>query len=163
MKHLWKIAILAAVLAVFAGYNMVNAQGVTPPTPPAPGQGMGPGGMMGRGGMMSGAQGQGPMHDYMEAEIAAKLGMTVEELEAQHEEGKTFWDIAEAQGLSADESRQLMLDARSAALDAMVEEDVITQEQADWMKTRMSGMGAGGCRGGGMYGGRGMGGRGARW
>ena len=95
----------------------------------------------------------GPMHAYMQAELAAKLGLTPEALQELHDDGQTFWQIAEAQGVSAEDAQQMMLDARAVALDKMVADGAITQEQADFMKTRMGGMqGAGNCQGGGMRG-----------
>lgn len=155
MKRIWMVVALVAVVAAFGAVGTVFAQDATPPTPPAPGQGYGYG-MMGRG-MMGGAAGTGLLHDYMEPAMAEALGLTVEELEAKHAEGLSFYQIAEAQGLSVEEAQQLMLDARSTALDAAVADGVITAEQADWMKTRMSsghmgrGYGAGGCAGMGGY------------
>jgi hypothetical protein len=112
--------------------------------------------MQGRGMMTDGVYGTGAMHEYMEEAVASKLGVSVEELESLHAEGKTFWQIAEEKGLADEDARQLMIDARSEALDAMVEDEVIDQEQADAMKTRMSGGRMGGfgagCMGGGYNG-----------
>lgn len=166
MKKFIAIAIVVGLVAVFGVVSLVNAQN---PTPPAPGQGFGRGMM---GGMMGGANGQyGPMHEYMQAALAEKLGISVDELNAAHADGKTFWDLAEEKGLTAEEAQQAMLDARSAALDAMVADGALTQEQADWMKSHgagmMGGSGRGGCMGQSPDGtgtprGR-MGGRGGSW
>ncbi len=144
MKKLILGGVIAlAVMAVlgFAGVAFVNAQSPTP---------QGPGGWQ-RGFMMGGDR---PMHEYMEEAIAEKLGMTVEELEEQYASGLSMWQIAEAQGLSAEEITTLMNEARSEALDAMVADGVITQEQADWMKERGGAMmgGFGGRGGCGMWG-----------
>ena len=123
------------------------------------------GGMMGgrqRGGMMGGygngsGNGQyGPMHEYMEKAMAEALDMTEEELEEQLAAGKTMWQVAEEKGLTWEEFTKVMTEARTAALKQMVEDGVITQEQADWMSSRMQGMwgrgGRGGCPGmGGGY------------
>ncbi len=106
--------------------------------------------MMGRGGMMgrwtqSGATGQyGPMHEYMVGAMAEALGMTDEELDAELAAGKTMWQVAEEKGLSTEEFQQLMIDARTSALEKMVADGVLTQEQADWMQSRMQGSGAAG-------------------
>jgi len=151
MKRNWIIALLVVAVAVLGIAGVVAAQAPTPETPAVPGQGFGRG-MMGRGGMMGGDYGQGAMHDYMEKIVADKLGVTVEELEALHADGKTFWQIAEDKGLTVEQAQQLMVDARSEALDAMVKDNLITQEQADWMKNRTGGRmgsGYGGCMGGG--------------
>lgn len=152
MKRIWFTSVILSLLAVLAIVGVVGAPAPTPGTPetPAvPGQGFGRG-MMGRGGMMGGAAyGQGFMHDYMEKIVAEKLGLKVEDLQALHAEGKTFWQIAEEKGLAVEEAQQLMTDARNEALDAMVNDGTITQEQADWMKTRNGGRG--GCMGGGRW------------
>ena len=150
MKRFWMVLALVAVVAAFGAVGAVYAQDGTPPTPPVPGQGYGPG-MMGRGGMMVSQYGQGWMHEYMAPAVAEALGLSVEELEAQHAEGKTFWQIAEEKGISPEDAQQLLIDARTTALDAAVADGVITAEQADFMKTRMASgrmggrMGAGGC------------------
>ncbi|MBT4419343.1 MAG: hypothetical protein HOC81_03940 [Candidatus Marinimicrobia bacterium] len=88
----------------------------------------------------------GLLHDYMSVAMADALGMTVEELEASHDAGEYFYDLALASDLSEEEISALMLDARTSALDAAAKDGVITQEQADWMKDR--GAGRGGMRGG---------------
>lgn len=154
MKRYLIIALLVGVIGILAITGAVYAQR---PTPSAPGQGWGmmggQGGMMGgRGGMMGGA-GQGLMHEYMQAELAAKLGLSEADLEKTYSEGQTFWQIAQDKGFTTEQAQQIMVDARSAALDKMVADGKITQEQADWMKNHMSGatgmMGGGGCMGGG--------------
>src|SRR5512138_2931420 len=104
------IALVLGIIAVLGVVTLVSAQ---TQTPPVPGQGFGRG-MMGQG--TDGEYGYGPMHDYMETAIAEKLGITVEELEKQHADGKTFWQIAEEKGLTTEQAQQLMTDARSAAL-----------------------------------------------
>lgn len=154
MKRFLIVAVLIGVVAIFGLASVVSAQDDFPRTPPAPGQGYGrQGGGMG----MMGAQTEaGPMHEYMQAALAESLGLSVEELEKRHADGETFWQIAESKGYSLEQARQMMLDARSAALDALVKDGVLTQEQADWMKNRggrMSGAGMGRGRGGCMGGG----------
>lgn len=166
MKKFIIATLVVAFVAIFGVVSLVNAQGTTPPAPE------GGWGRMGRGPMM-GATGQyGPMHEDMQAALAEKLGLTVDELNAAHAEGKTFWDLAQEKGLTVEEAQQAMLDARSAALDAMVKDGTITQEQADWMKSRGGmkggGYGRGGCMGqstdDGTFTPRGrMGGRGGSW
>ena len=168
MKRLLIITLLVGVIAVFGVVSIVSAQDGTPPVP---GPGYGPG-MMGRGGMMGGSaaqNGYGPMHEYMQKALAEKLGLTVEELQAKYAEGLTFWQIAEEQGLTVEQAQQAMIDARGEALDQMVADGAITQEQADWMRNRTGqGQIPGGCMGGrngsGTVGPRGrMGGRGGSW
>ena len=114
----------------------------------------------------------GAMHDLMSAAVAAEFGLTVEELDAMHAEGKTLMDLASEQGLTVEEFESKMQTARSKALEQAVADGIITQEQADWMLEHMGpkgmmgglgrgGFGSGGCGGGGMRG-RGTG-PGMRW
>jgi len=89
--------------------------------------------------------GTGLLHDYMSEAMAQALGLTADELEAAHDAGKTFYDIAIENGIE-EELRTLMQDARTSALEAAVSDGAITQEEVDQMKTR--GGGRGGKRGG---------------
>ena len=45
----------------------------------------------------------GPMHEVMVAAMAEALDLTSEEIEDRHNSGETVWEIAEAEGLSAEE------------------------------------------------------------
>lgn len=94
--------------------------------------------------------GVGPMHDYMEQAMADAVGLSLDEFESRHEAGETFYQIALAQGFSAEEIPALMQDARTKALDAAVADGVISQDQADWMGSR--GFGRGGMMNGYGYG-----------
>jgi hypothetical protein len=164
--------VLVAVIALgTVGY----AYAQTPNPQPQPfGQGMGRGrmggGMMG-GGMMggrgiNGAQTgtYGPMHEYMEAAFAEALGMSEADVEAALAAGTTMWQLAQDKGMSIEDFQKVMTEARAEALKKMVDDGTLTQEQADWMLSRMGGRGGqGGCPGmggDGSYGpGRGPGGR----
>jgi len=108
-------------------------------------------------GMMGGA-----MHPYMVKFAAEALDLTEEALNAELNAGKTLWQVAEAKGLSVEDTQALMQDVHAKALAAMVADGVITQEQADWMQTRMGGM-MGGARGMGAGCPMGGTGRGGRW
>ena len=66
--------------------------------------------------------------------------------EARHDAGETFYQIALAEGFTAEEIPALMQAARANALDAAAKDGVISQEQADWMSSR--GFGRGGMMGG---------------
>ena len=135
MKKFLMIGILAVtVLAAvaFAGVAYVNAQAPTPNTP----QNWGMGRMMGGG---------STMQEYMHEAVAQKLGLTEEELESAECGRESWMALAPEQGLT-EQFSQLMLDARAEALDKMVADGVITQEQADWMIDR------GGQRMGGGFG-----------
>lgn len=148
MKKVWIGVVLAGVLvAAFAAVGAVSAQGRAP-------QGDGSFGM-GRHGMMANSQvvagaGAGLLHDYMVEAFADKLNVSVDEINERLASGEHVVDIALEQGLTVEEFRALMLDVRAQAVDQALADGVITQEQADWMKTRGAGVyGArGGMRGG---------------
>jgi hypothetical protein len=156
-KLVISIAVLAVVAAALATAGFVYAQS-TNPQGPTPGTGYG---MMGgrgmRGGMMGGygstnVDQAGPMHDDMVAAFAAKLGLTVDEINTRLAKGETMYQIAASKGLSSDEIRSLMLDARNQALDQAVKDSTLTQAQADWMKQHSAGMMSGGYGRGMMQG-----------
>ena len=135
--------------AGFAYAQTQNPQDETVPFGTTRGRGMM--GRFGQGMMQSGEY--GPMHEYMEQALAAKLGLTEEEIEDKLAAGETMWSIAQAQGMTDEEISALMLTARDEALKAAVDAGTLTQEQADWMSQRMQqmggyGMGAGHCGGG---------------
>ena len=94
--------------------------------------------------------GTGPLHEYMVKAMADAVGLSVTEFESRHDAGETFYQIALAEGYSAEEIPALMQTARGKALDAAVADGVLSQEQADWMKSR--GYGRGGMMGGNGYG-----------
>ena len=174
MKRLTVFMVIAALLVgvgLVSSYQYVSAQ---QPVPGDIGDGYGYGygrGMMnGAGGWMmnGGVAGQGVMHTDMQEALAAKLGITVEEYQQAYTDGKTFWQIAEEKGISLEDAQQMMIDARNEALDKAVAAGSITQEQADWMKQRMTNITPGSCHGG-VNGanstgfGRGRGGMMGRW
>lgn len=163
------IVIVAVMVLGTAGFAYAQTQ-----QPPSGDYGTG---MMGGGrGMRGGAFGagmmgtydgeEGLMHDYMLQGFADAFGLTVEELQGQLDAGETMYTIAEAQGISLEDFRALMIQVRTAALNQMVADGVFTQEQADWMLERMSQMGQGGYGSGSgscQMGGGSFGGRGGRW
>jgi len=136
MNKRFLIAFLFAILAglVFAGIAL--AQDGNPPF-----GGRGPG------------DGSGLMHEYMEQAMADAVGLNLEEFEARHDAGETFYQIALAEGFPAEEIPALMQTARTNGLEAAAADGVITQEQAEWMSSR----GHGGMMYGGGYGGYGNG------
>jgi len=148
-KSILLVTIGLAVVASLAFAGLAYAQDTTPATPTTPwgGRGAGSGMMNGQGaGMMGGyrgaarGSGTGPMHTYMVEAYAQALGLSVEEVQAQFEAGKTLWQIAADQGLSDEEVQSVMIEARTAALNAMVADGVLTQAQADLMLQRMNTM-----------------------
>lgn len=144
------IALVGAVLGVT---GWVNAQGPQQGQQPGQQTGYGTGGVSGRGaGTMGWAYDgdqTGPLHDVMLTAWAEKLGLSVEQIEEKLAAGEILYDIAVAQGLTWDEFQTARVEIRAAALDAAVEQGLITQEQADWMKTRGARMSA---RGHGRWG-----------
>ncbi len=128
MKKMFIAMVLVAVLAVFVSGTAV-AQSSQP---------VGYGPNAGVGGV-----GEGPMHDYMVKAMAEALGLSPSDFEARVEAGKTAYQIALAQGIAADQIPALMQSARLKALNVAVSDRVITQAQADWLKTRMARMGQG--------------------
>lgn len=85
--------------------------------------------------------GTGVLHTYMVTAFAEKLGLKVEDVNARLAAGETMYDIAIANGVKAEDFPALMVDVRTKALDAAVKDGVITQAQADWMKSRGFGQG----------------------
>ena len=162
------LAVVAAIALGITGWAFAQAPDPQSPTCPYCGSlGYGPGMMGGRGGYrgQAGDGSYGPMHETMFSAIAEAFGLTPEELQAAHAEGKTLLDIAQEQGKTVEEFQALMSEARASAFEKMVADGVLTQKQADWMLERMqsgrngAGMiGAGGCPGMGSFGPGGRGG-----
>ena len=96
-------------------------------------------GMMGSG-MMGWHGDESPMHEAMIDSLAESLDLSPEELETRHDAGESFWDIAEAEGLSYEEIRDLMFSAHDGALEDAAAEGQLTQEQAEWMDEHMNQM-----------------------
>ncbi len=151
-------AAIVTILALALGVTgFVSAQAATTPTP-APGYGSGSGRMGGRGygmGMMGSAaqsHSTGWLHEDRVAVYADQLGMTVDDLNARLAKGETLAQIAASQGLTADQFRSLMTNARTQAIDQAVKDGTLTQAQADWMKQHGAGWsgGAQGMRGAGL-------------
>ena len=149
-KTILIISIVVVALAVL-GVGVAFAQGQQPP-------------FQGRGGMMGG------MHDYVEQALAAKLGLTEEQVEEQFAAGKTMYQIALDNGIKQEDLAAFMSDVHKEAFANAVNAGVVTQAQADWMLQRMQnrgyGNGTGNCpmhngQGGNGYG-RGMMGNGGR-
>jgi hypothetical protein len=135
-KTLVIILVVTALAILTAGVAVAQA-----PQPPAPGGGgMGPGGGFGPMGRGPGGE-VGPMHEYMEQALADALGISVDEFETRREAGETAYQIALAEGFTADEIPALLRDARTKAWEAAAADGVITQQQLDWMKSRASRMG----------------------
>ena len=150
-KFVISIVIVAIVAIALGTASYVFAQSPTPQVP-VPGSSYG-NGMMGsrgnRGGMMTQSSGFGAgmgmavdgtqdeiLHDELIAIYAEELGISVEELNARISNGETLVQIATAEGLTIEEIRTLMVDARAQAVELAVKNGTLTQEQADWMNQR---------------------------
>ena len=134
-KTILIVTLVVAALGVL-GVGVAFAQG------PVPG---------GRGGGMM-QNGGGYLHTYMATALADKLGLKMDDVNARLAAGETMYDIAIANGVKAEDVPALMVEVRAKALEAAVKDGVVTQAQADWMKSR--GFGTGGYGNGtGMGGG----------
>ena len=170
MKKLLLILVgVGITLTALAGVGFAFAQGSTPPPVSNPQM---PDGFGGRGNRLGQIE-DNPLHDLMTAAMADIFGLTVDEFETMRENGETLWTLAEAQGLTQEEFQAKMTEARENALQQAVEDGLISQEQADQMRSRWEnargskrGPGRGSCQGSeftpqdgfrGMRGGRGGG------
>ncbi|RJP54214.1 MAG: hypothetical protein C4583_03200 [Anaerolineaceae bacterium] len=152
-----KTLLIVAVVVLALGALSVGvayAQGGNPPSYPNGGQ------------MMGGRGVYGSMNTYVLDAFAAELGLTVDAVNARLAAGETMYQIALAQGISADALPAFMNEVHKTAYDTAVAAGVMTQAQADFMLQRMSqsAFGTGTCTmGDGTYGrGAGMMG-GGRW
>jgi hypothetical protein len=105
----------------------------------------GPGGPGGRGP----GDGTGPLHDIMVSEMAAALGINVDDLEARLEDGERFYDIAAEAGYEGEDFFALMDQVHAAVVEEALAQGLITEEQAGMMS---QGPGRGGFGPGGMGG-----------
>jgi hypothetical protein len=121
-KILLTAAVIVLALAAL-GVGVVFAQGGQPLAGASVGQG-----------------GYGWMHDYVEQALAAKLGLTEEQVEDQLAAGKAMYQIALDNGVKQEDLASFMNDVHKAAFDKAVQDGVITQERADWMLQRMQNM-----------------------
>ncbi len=138
MKKLLLILVgVGITLTALAGVGFAFAQGSTPPPVSNPQM---PDGFGGRGNRLGQIE-DNPLHDLMTAAMADVFGLTVDEFETMRENGETLWTLAEAQGLTQEEFQAKMTEARENALQQAVEDGLISQEQADQMRSRETKMG----------------------
>lgn len=162
MKKYYIVLIITALALLASGWLGSSIAYAQSPTPPAPNFPYGPGMHSGRGdfgpGMISANRGTGPLHEYMLSAVASAFGLTPDEVESRLDKGETMWQIAQSQGLTADEFSTKMSQARTEAINKAVTDGAISQDFADRMLKRMSkmwkggikgGFGPGGCQGGG--------------
>jgi hypothetical protein len=122
-KTLLIVGLVVLALGVF-GVGVVFAQDAQPP--------------VGRGSMMGGGGYGGPVHDYVEEALAAKLGITEKDVETALASGKTMYQIALDNGVKEADVAALLTEVHKTAFDKAVADGVITRAQADFMSQRMS-------------------------
>jgi hypothetical protein len=83
----------------------------------------------------------GLLHDEMIAAYSEALGISVDELNARLEAGETMAEIAISTGLTVEAFQEIMLEVRAIVLDQAVIDGLMTEEQAEWLKTRGAGLG----------------------
>ena len=109
-------------------------------------------GMMDSRSHMFNSEFMGPLHDEMVNAYAEVFGVTPAQLNSDLKAGKTIWQLGEEKGLTMQEFRTKLEEARLKALAKAVADGVITQQQADWMKQSPQ-AGFGFCSGFGGWGG----------
>ena len=145
-----KFGILLVIVAVAT--LALGTFGVAYAQSPTQTQGTGTGFMGGRGsrnglGGVNANAGDGILHDYMIAAYAEKLNLPVADLEARLSNGETMAQIAISTGLTLDQFRTLMVEVRTQAIEQALNDGVLTQAQADWLKLHGAGQMAGGQMG----------------
>ena len=163
MKKVLIIAVTIVAVIALGNVLLASAQDGTQPNPPnptcpasgytCPFSGTLPSdGMMGQGGMMHGGtytstmpmhnymMGQNGMHEQVWTAVAEKLGLTYAELNTALQNGQTIVQLAEAKGVSLDALRDAALAAMRTSFADLVEQGLMTQDQADWMLEHMDEM-----------------------
>ncbi len=154
MKKILMVAgAITLIIVVLGAAGIAYAQGGIPPVgwtnedgstmPMGGGRGMrgAHGNSAMNNGMVNMAQADGPMFDLMAAAFAEALGMPLEDFQARLLAGESMMQIATSQGLTIEEAKAVMEQARQAAMLAGVEQGVLTQEQAERMNGNMAHMG----------------------
>ncbi len=117
-KKILIVGLVVLAVSVFS-VGAVFAQGVQPPV----------------------GGGQGALHTFMATEFAKSLKLNVNDVNTRLNAGETMYDIALSSGVTAEQFPALMTEVRANALAAAVKANVITQAQADFMKSRGFGQG----------------------
>ena len=132
-KILMVVSVVLVALVIFGAGFLFSQQFQSVYAAGLP-QGFGPGG----GGMMGGRGGYGPMHDYVEQALAAKLGLTEAQVEEQLASGKSMYQIAIDKGIAAADVPALLTDVHKTAFAKAEAAGVLIQTQADAMLQNMS-------------------------
>ena len=140
MKNLIMVLTVIAVgLAAFSFAGDANAQAATPeylgkggPNGPRGGNGDGSGVPMEMNINLNGV-----IDDAMAAFIAEGLGISVDDLKSREAEGESLVEIGLSLGYDQEAILKLHAYARITALTQAVIEKVITQDQSDWLISRL--------------------------
>ena len=130
MERFWKVLSLSLIVGIVAvvAVGIVFAQD-DPPEPPAEGEELGPWKWGHRHGNRMGFLGF--KDEEIRTRLADTLGLTLEEFDEAIAEGATLASLADANGVSFEELREVMDELFDEALATAVLEEKITQEQAD--------------------------------
>lgn len=91
------------------------------------------------------------LHDEFVAAFAVALDLTEDEINASLENDETLMQIVLSTGLDFEAARELIKEVRTQVIEQAAVDGIITQEQADWMLSRIAGAGRmGGKRGNGQ-------------
>jgi hypothetical protein len=134
------ILVLAVAIAAFGFVNAANAQAPTPVYPGNGGSGRGGSGIPGTGTGNPVEQNinlDGLLDDLMANYIADALNISVDDLKVREAAGESLVEIGLSLGFDAETILDLHDQARIFALNEAVAQGLITQEQADWMLSRI--------------------------
>jgi len=140
MKNI--ILVLTIALVGFAAFSFVSEVSAEAVTPQYPGNG-GPNGARGGNGDGTGVPMErninldGLLDDAMASYIASELGISVDDLKSREAAGESLVEIGLSLGFEQETIFDLHKAARIAALNLAVADGLITQEQADWMISRL--------------------------
>ena len=146
------ILIITIITVGIAAFGLVSPANAQDSTPVYAGNGNGNGNGRGDGTgepMDQNINLEGLLSDYMAEYIANELGITVEELKAREAAGETLVEIGLSLGFDQEAISEIHTQARIYAINQAVADGLITQEQADWLLSRMengqNGGGTGDC------------------
>ncbi len=127
------LGVVGALVVLVGGVGVAYAQG---PQPPVGDRAVGgpvscDAGSHTHGAWMRGGRGFGMRGDSMVGVVAEVTGLTEDEVVAALQEGQTFAQVAEAQGVDPAVIVDAFLTERETALEAAVEEGWLTQAQVD--------------------------------
>ena len=135
MSKMFKVGIVGLLVVGALTLVMAGSALAQEPTPPDPSKGeFGGWGLRGIGGRFGGDR--WAMFDA----IAEALGLTPEGLFTELHAGKSLADVAEAQGVDTEALHDAMQAARIEAIQQALEDETLTQEQADRLLDRLENM-----------------------